>query len=222
MVITSTLAPLVNIIGLGIFARHGNVAALPWILTGNIVLALMFANQNNVASNFTAMRVSGALEYFAMLPIWRNLLIVATVAAFFLLSLPALLVTTVLGSIVLRVRLDPDPLILAVIPVCVLPMAGVGALIGTLARSPEQSSSVSLGLTVLMTGAGAVVVPARVLPRPVYYLGFANPAAYAASAIRQALLGPLTPRLALDAAVLVLFTLLVFVLVVRKVRWQKL
>jgi ABC-2 type transport system permease protein len=222
MIITSMLAPLVNIIGLGVFARHGNVTALPWILTGNIVLALMFANQNNVASNFTAMRVSGALEYFAMLPIRRNLLIAATVSAFFLLSLPALLVTTVLGSVILRVPLNPDPLILAVIPLCVLPMAGVGALIGTLVHSPEQSSSISLSLTVLMTVTGAVVIPARNLPRPLYYLGFANPATYAASAIRQALLGPLTARLALDATALVLFTLLVFVLVVRKVRWQKL
>jgi ABC-2 type transport system permease protein len=50
--------------------------------------------------------------------------------------------------------------------------------------------------------------------------GWASPATYAASALRQTLLGPVTPRLALDLAVLVVIAALLLALVSRKLQWR--
>jgi len=52
-------------------------------------------------------------------------------------------------------------------------------------------------------------------------VGRASPATYAASAFRQVLLGPLTPRLWLDLAVLALASVLIFWLVSLKMDWRQ-
>ena len=52
-------------------------------------------------------------------------------------------------------------------------------------------------------------------------LGRFSPATYAASALRQALLGPLTGQIVLDLAALAGFTAVVLWLVGRKMDWRQ-
>jgi ABC-2 type transport system permease protein len=52
-------------------------------------------------------------------------------------------------------------------------------------------------------------------------LGWLNPATYAASALRQVAIGPLTGRLALDLAALIGRTVLVFGSVGRALDWRQ-
>lgn len=100
-------------------------------------MSLMFSNHNNLASRFTYMRFAGTLDYYATLPINRQALIVATVLSFFLLSLPSLIATIIFGTLFLKIPLAINPLILVVIPLCVLPLAGLGAAIGVYAQTQK-------------------------------------------------------------------------------------
>lgn len=218
--LTSLVAPMLSIIALGSFAQ-GTDETLPYILTGNIVMTLMFGTLNNMASRFTYMRFAGTLEYYATLPIRREALIIATVAAFFVLSLPSLLVILAFGAFFLKLSLSFNFLILVVIPLCVLPLAGLGATIGTNARTPESSGSLSLLLTMGMLFIGPVLIPASRLPNIVLILGYLSPATYAASALRQSLLGSMTGQIVIDLTALVGFSLLTFWLVVRKLDWRQ-
>ena len=63
----------------------------------------------------------------------------------------------------------------------------------------------------------------HVPPNPVLvqFLGRFSPATYAASALRQALVGPLTGRILLDLGVLAGFTAVVFWLVGHKMDWRQ-
>jgi ABC-2 type transport system ATP-binding protein len=185
-------------------------ATLGYILTGNLVLALMFDALSKVANNFSFMKARGMLNYFACLPIQRCSLILATAAAFFVLSLPSLFVTLILGALALKLPLVISPLLVLVLPLAATTLVGLGALIGVLARSPEESGSISLTLTLVMLGLGPVVVPPERLPDFLVKLGVLSPATYAASALRQVLLGPVTGRLALDLVVLAAIAVLVF------------
>ncbi len=220
MVITGIIGPTFSIIAMGMFARNSSPAALGYILTGGMVINLMFENLDKVCSNFSFMRAVGMLNYFAVLPIQRYTLVLATVFAFLLLSLPSLLVTTVVGTLFLHVHLSPSPLILLVIPMIAIPLAGVGALVGTLASTPEEAGSISMILTFFMAGLGPVVFPPDRLPAILLKLGWFSPATYAASALRQVLIGPVSPRIFLDLAVLSLLGIITLWLVNRKMDWR--
>jgi ABC-2 type transport system permease protein len=220
-IITGMITPLVSILALGVFARDSGPDALAYILTGNVVLSLTFENLNKLASNFAFMRFMGGFNYFATLPIARAALILATLGAFMLLSLPSLLVTLLAGTLVLGVPLQWHPLLLLVIPVAAIPLAALGALIGASVRTPEEAGTLSLLITLALVGIGPVLVPPARLPDIFQTLGLFSPATYAASALRQTLLGPVTPRLALDLGVLGALTLVLLWLVSRKMDWRQ-
>jgi ABC-2 type transport system permease protein len=221
MVIVATIAPLFSILALGFFASEAGAPTLAHILTGNAVLALMFGTMDNVQSHFMYMRVHGTLDYFATLPIQRYAVILAVVIGFLLLALPSLVTTLVVGSFLLKLTLKVSPVLLIVIPFCALPLASLGALVGVSARNPQEGGSFSLLLTLLLAAVGPVVAPAERLPGYLLALGSFSPATYAASALRQAVLGPVTPRLWLDLAVLSAFTGLLFWLTLRRMDWRQ-
>jgi ABC-2 type transport system permease protein len=220
MVIIGMVFPLLSMMLLGSFARDLGGDALAYILTGNMVLALLFEHQGKLTSHFAFMRMAGALDYFATLPIQKIVLVLAAWAAFFILFLPVL-ATTLLGGVwILGLDLHVHPLALIVVPICALPLAGIGALIGTSFRIPEEAMAVDRLLTVLMLAIGPVLIPPERLPGWLVTLGFLSPATYAASALRQVFLGPLTSRLILDVSVLSGFTIVSFWLVSRKMDWR--
>ncbi len=220
-IITGMISPVLSIVALGVFARNPDPTTQAYILTGNIVLSLMFENLTKVASNFAFMRATGAFSYYATLPLSRVALILATVCAFLLLSLPALAVTAGLGTLYLGIHLAPSPLLLIVIPLAAIPLAALGALIGATVPRPEDSGTWSLLLSVALLSLGPVVVPPDRLPAWLQTLGIFSPATYAASALRQTLLGPITPRLLLDLLVLAAVALLLLALVARTMSWRQ-
>jgi ABC-2 type transport system permease protein len=218
MVLTATISPVLSIIALGSFASRNDVASLHAILAGSLVMSLMFGNLGNVSSRFAYMRFSGALDYYATLPIQRSLLIIAVVLAFFLLSFPSLLVTVAFGAWFLHLPLMIHPLILVVIPLCVLPLAGIGAAIGANSPTPEVGGGLTLLVTMLALFIGPVLLPANRLPEIVQLVGHLSPATYAASALKQTLLEPIASRIVIDLIALIGFSMLTFWSVSRKLR----
>lgn len=221
MVTLGIATPMLSIIALGTFARDADVATKSYILIGNIVLALMFENLDKVSSRFAFLRFMGNLDYFATLPIRRYLLILATVLSFLMLSLPALVVTMLFGSWFLSIPLAPNPLLLVVVPLCAISLAGIGAFLGTIARTPEEAASLNLLVTMVLLGLGPVIIPADRLPRVLVFLGNFSPTTYAASALRQALLGPVTWKIVLDLTILAGLALLIFWVVSRRMDWRE-
>lgn len=152
-IITGMIAPVFSTIAIGAFASHGGQDKL-YILSGNIVLSLLFVSMGNVSGHFVFMRFTGRLDFFATLPIYRTTLIIATVIAFFLLNLPTVLATLVAGVLILDVPLHIHPAILIVVPLISLSLSGLGALIGITVRTLEQESGLTNIATFLMLGLG--------------------------------------------------------------------
>lgn len=67
---------------------------------------------------------------------------------------------------------------------------------------------------------GPVIIPGDRLPEFLLTLGYFSPATYAASALRQTLLAPITGQLIVDIVALLGFALLTFWLVGRKLDWR--
>ena len=79
----------------------------------------------------------------------------------------------------------------------------------------------SLLVIVVVLGLGPVVIPPDRLLDIMRVLGLFRPTTYAASALRQALLGPVAAKIALDLAVLVGFAAVTFWLVGCKMDWRQ-
>lgn len=221
LALTGTVLPMFGILLLGSFARELGAYALSFILVGNLVMALLFEHMGKLISHFAYMKMAGSLDYFATLPIRKVVLILAASSAFFILFLPSMFVVLAGGAWILGLALHLHPLALLVVPLCALPLAGIGALMGVSFRTPEEASAVGRLLTILMLTIGPVLIPPDRLPGWLVGLGFLSPATYAASALRQVLLGPLTSRLLLDSAVLAACILISFWLVDRKMDWRE-
>jgi ABC-2 type transport system permease protein len=71
-----------------------------------------------------------------------------------------------------------------------------------------------------LAGVGPVVIPPERLPEMLVVLGRFNAATYAASAMRQAMLGPVTSRIWIDLTVLTLFAVAGFWGVSKKLDWR--
>ena len=221
VVMIGAVAPLLSMLALSVFARDSGLEALSYILTGNVALSLMFGLQNNIESHFVFMKMNGALAYFASLPVTKYALVLAVTLAFFVLNLPAVLLTIFVGSWLIGVPLSLHPLALVAIPICALPMAGIGSLIGAWARTPQEGGSVNLLVMFLMLGLGPVIVPPSRLPEFMQEIGRISPATYAASALRQTLIGPVTSQIWIDLAALIVFAAIVFWFVNRLLDWRE-
>lgn len=221
MLVTGMITPLISIAALGVFARASGAYTLGYILTGNLVMSLMFENQSKVCSNFAFMRTRGTFAYFASLPIQRLGLVLATVVSYLILSIPALLLTLAVGSAYLGISIHPHPILLLVIPMCTIPMAGIGALIALLTRTPEEAGPISLVVTAATLALGPVIVPPEQLSPLVNFIGYFSPATYAASALRQTLLGPLSGQIWVDLGALALFSIFTLWLTLHKIEWRQ-
>lgn len=220
MLLRGTITPMLSLLALGIFARDSGREAVLYVVTGNVVVGLLFGAMNAVHSHVTFLRFDGAMDYFATLPISKHLWILAMTAAFLLLSLPSLCITLLVGPPLLDLTVQPSPLLLPVIPLCALSLSGVGALLGLVGRTRNESLNIGFLLTFMMTGLGPVLIPPNRLPKAMRLLGYLVPSTYAASAVRQTLVGPVTPRLALDLSVLLGITFMSLWWVGQKMTWR--
>lgn len=218
MVLTGMITPIVSLLALG--AMSSDTAAKPHIFAGALTIALLFEMQNKIAANFSHMTDTGAFEFFASLPLRRESLIAGTLAAFLLLALPALVVTTVVGWAVLDLRFTPNVLAVPPVVCAVAAFAGIGAIIGAGSSSPNQASGLSLAVTVLLSGAGPVVIPPDRLPAWLRAVGPYNPAALASDSLRALSTGASTYGLLWNLTGLTLFAALVLLLVRRVIPWR--
>jgi ABC-2 type transport system permease protein len=222
MIITSLIAPLLGIGGLGVFAKDTDPATLGYILTGNMVMSLLFGTFDKVAAHFAYMRIVGRLAFFATLPVYRVALILATVVAFFVLALPAVLITLIAGAVILNLTLHLSPWLIVVLPLIGLSLCGLGALIGIVVRTPEEVGNLSALITFLLVGFGPVVLPLDRWPKIVHTLSFLSPATYAASALRQTVLGmPDRIPLGIDLGVLAGLCALSMWIVGHRMDWRQ-
>lgn len=220
MLLLGMVTPICSMLAVKFLLTEMSPEDVAYVYCGNVLLSLMFENQNRVGGHFVFMRFHGTLDYFGSLPIRKVTLILAMAIAFLLLSLPSVLIVSLVGAIMLEVDLQLHPIILLVIPLCAICMSGVGALVGSLARTSAEATSLGFFFTLVLSGLGAVIIPASRLPDWLVKFGVLSPATYASSALRQAMLGHFTTILT-DIAILVVFGAATFWLAARTIDWRE-
>ena len=213
-IILGSIVPVLGIVVFSRFITEGDASLLAYVFVGNLVLSILFETIGKVSSRFAYMRVSGILSYLATLPIYRTAVILATVLAFFILSLPAFVATVILGRFILKIHLVLSPWIIVVVPLISVSLSGLGAFIGLTGRTPEEVGSMSTLITFFL-------YVDRLSPA-MRVLSFLSPTTYAASALRQVMLKhPDHIPLYVDIIVLVVVTLAFLFFVGRQLEWRQ-
>lgn len=220
-IITGTLAPIIFITLMGFFVGDADGEKLAYVLSGNVITTLILTNMSRMSSRFGFMRAVGTLDYYATLPVQRYLVVIAVLFSFFLLSLPALVVTILFGAYFLQLPIHIHGALLLVIPLAALSLAGLGAYVGVAARTLEESHTYTQALLFLLMILGPVFIPPENLPIIMRVAGWFSPATHGAAALRQTLLGPVTPHLWIDLLALLAFATTFMLLVDRKMDWRE-
>lgn len=215
------IAPIIFTIMIGAMAQTASAETISYWLTGNIILSLMFTNLSRMANRFAFMREVGSLDYFATLPIQRAALVAGVLSSFFLISLPAVILTIIFSTYYLNIALQINPLLVVVLPLVGMSLAGTGAFIGVTARGQDEAVTYGQVVSLLLLVIGPVMVPPERLPGILDWLGWFSPATYGASALRQTLLSPMTHRVWLDILALIAITTGFLGLVGRRMDWRQ-
>lgn len=220
ILLTSIITPCLNIFVMGMIAGDSDKEVVQYIFIGNVVFALIMSNLTNIQNHFVYMRFMGVLDFFVTLPIKRTILVLTMVMSFFILSLPSIVTTIFVGSLILDINLSLHPLLFLVIPCAILPISAIGILIGSYVRSMEEGSGYSLLVTLLAVICGPILIPIANLPGFLYNMRGFNLAWYISSALRGCMFGGSAYNILLNCLVLVAISILLFIWVSFRVNKQ--
>lgn len=219
--ILGAIVPILSILIFSQFINEEQNELLGYVFVGNLVLSILFETIGKVSSRFAYMRASGMLDYLATLPIERTALILATVLAFFILSLPGFMMTVIIGKFILQIPLSINISIIFILPLISISLCGLGALIGLLGRNPEEVGSISTLTTFILYVMGPILIPTKNLPPLFSTISLLSPTTYAASALRQVMLNQTDNiPLYIDVVVLVFITFVLLKLVSKHIDWR--
>jgi ABC-2 type transport system permease protein len=218
--IITTLFPLLLVFGLGLVGAGQTPEGIAYVITGTTVVSLTTVGVAIVAGNLAWSKENGVYLYYASLPIAKGNLLMALIGAKLLLQVPGVLVALVGGSLIHGFPLQPNPLLLVILPLTALSLSGIGAALGLLAPNPEVANTISNAALFIVMFAAPVLIPIEALPPPLQWFGLLLPPTYAADALRRAVAGVVDARLMLDIAVLLGWTVASLIAVSRGLRWR--
>jgi ABC-2 type transport system permease protein len=218
--IFTTLFPMAMILGFGLIGGGVEESGHIYVVTGAAVVSLVTIGISATAQDLGEMQRDGVFQYYASLPISKGALLAAIVSVRVLTALPGLALTLVVGAARYDTPANVNVATIALLPLTVLALAGIGAAIGILIRDFRVVAAVSQLAFIVVMFASPVLIPADALPEALRWLGYALPPTYAADGFRRALTASLDGRLLVDLGVLAACAAASLVAVSRGLRWR--
>jgi ABC-2 type transport system permease protein len=164
---------------------EGSAATSRQVVAGATVLVVAFVALNLLAQRFGMLRGTGALDHYAALPVPAAAVVLGTAASYATFTIPGAVVTAVTGCLLYGLPLAHLWVLVLVLPLAGAALAGLGALLGLLARRPELATVAGqLGMSaVLFLG----IIPAARMPGVLRVLRALVPSTYASDALAEAL-----------------------------------
>ena len=178
----------------------GRIAEKQHIVAGSVVLVIAFVALNLLAQRFGLLRATGALDYYAALPVPPAAVVLGIVASYATFAVPGTVVVAVAGSLLYDLPLMHLWVLAPVVVVGGAALAGIGAAVGLAAPRPEMATVFGqLGMTlVLFLG----LIRAARMPIPLRVVRAAMPSSYAVDALAEALaVNPSYAAIAADLAI---------------------
>lgn len=192
-----------------------------YLISGNIIVSLLFTTMYGTCARFAFMRTFGVLDYYATLPVYKPLLVLAVNCGFLVLTLPTAFLTLLLGEWFFSLQVSVNPTFIILVPLASFSLSAVGAFVGVVAPNFDTATTISGILQFVFMGASPVLIPAERLPEIVQWFSYLLPSTYAADALRLSLTEQYSGRFFLDLAFLIIFDLAAMIFVASKMEWRQ-
>ena len=173
------------------------------IVAGSAVLAIAMTGVVMLAQRVSALKESGALDFYATLPVSRGAVVASVLISFAIFSLPGTVIVVLLGSLLFNLSLAA---LWAAVPVWLLgsfALAGLGVAIGF--GAPDEQLAGMYSNLAMMAVLFLGILPAAKLPGWLTPLRVILPSTYAVNALKPGLAGTLGGGQVWDLFVLVIF-----------------
>ncbi|GCF09828.1 ABC transporter permease [Dictyobacter arantiisoli] len=180
-----------------------------FLLGGNMATSIAFGPTNFLVTKIGWAKQIQEFDFWMALPLSKLTLVFAIIAVSLLFALPGLVGVYVLGNLLFGLPFMGQHLLLVpFIPLCVLPMAGLGTLLGHYAPNGQTANVLGNLLIVFVGFLAPMMIPMDVLPLPLQIVARFVPTTYVADAFRAILANQINLMVAFDVLILSFFSVL--------------
>jgi ABC-2 type transport system permease protein len=193
-----------------------------FLLGGNMAMSIAFGPTTFLISKLGWARQSREFDYWIALPVPKLIVVVAIISMALLFALPGLLGSYFFGSLLLGLPLTGAWALIFLIPLGVLPLAGVGAFLGAIAPNGQTAGLMSNVVLIVVGFLSPMFIPPEQLPRILRITSLFVPTTYVADAFRSVIGAHLGPRFILDIVILGLCSTVCLAFAHWKMEWRTL
>jgi ABC-2 type transport system permease protein len=187
---------------------------------GNMATSIAFGPTFILIHKIGYGKESHEFDYWATLPLPKLSFVLSVVSVALLLALPGLAGIYLLGVLMLHLSLSGGLALLVLIPLGALPLAGLGALLGSYAPDGQTGGVIGNILLMVISFLSPMFVPLPLLPEPLRILALLIPTTYVADTFRFVLGGHTQLAPSVDILVIAACSVGFLSLVHRKLDWR--
>lgn len=191
-----------------------------FLLGGNMATSIAFGPMSFLINKLGWARQNQEFDYWIALPLPKLALVFAIVTVALFFALPGLVGIYLFGSMLFDLPFTNVLLLIPLIPLSILPLAGLGALIGTYAPSGQVASMISNFLIIFIGFLSPMMIPPEVLPLPLRIISRFVPTTYVADAFRTIISGSLDRNFIFDIVILIIFAAIFLFAAYTRVNWR--
>lgn len=219
-VLMASMFPLTTLMFFHFFTVDPSPATVARLVTGNMVFPIILMGINALAQELSWAKHQGHFVFYASLPIHKVNFVIAKLTNGFLMTLPSVIIMAVIGQVVFGITFHYTLWILPVLVLAVGSCVGFGTLIGFLSPNHQLTNIISQVFMMVLTFLTPVMIDIHQLPKVLQVLSYVFPTTYAADAFRRLFTTGMTPQTAVDAGVLLGYSILSLLVILWKMDWR--
>lgn len=211
-------------IGLAFFLKAiGNVTTTEravFLLGGSLASSIAFGPTSFLIMKIGWGRQFREFDYWVALPFPKLTLVFGMISVALVFALPGIVGIYVFGNLLFGLPFTNMLILLPLVPLGVLPQAGLGALLGCYAPNGQVASSIGNVLIVFVGFLSPMMIPVSNLLLPLRIVSFCFPTTYIADAFRMVMANHIDISLLFDVLILLLFSGAFLALAYLRLDWR--
>lgn len=191
-----------------------------FLLGGNMAMSIAFGPTTFLISKLGWARQSREFDYWIALPVSKLIVVLAIISMAVMFALPGLLGSYIFGSLLLGLPLSGGWILIFLVPLGVLPLAGVGAFLGTIAPNGQTAGLINNMVLIVVGFLSPMLIPPEQLPRILQITSLFIPTTYVADAFRAAIGAHYDFQFLLDVIILVICSAICMAFAQWKMEWR--
>lgn len=218
--IMACMFPLTTLLFLKFFTVDPTPAVMTRIITGNMLFGLIVMGLNSMAQEISWQKHQGHFTYYSSLPIAKVNFIFANLLRGLIMCVPSFVILAMIGQFAYGIQFHYSWGLIPVLALTVFSVVGAGVLIGFWSPSHQLTNLLVQALMMFISFLTPVMVDMNQLPAPLQWVSYIFPTTYAAEAMREVLISGWSSSVAWNTLILLLFSLISIVLILKKVDWR--